>query len=75
MRRASLLVLPLLLIATMGLAAASPNDLVLLNTSSLKYHCLNCSAAKSCTRCIRVKRSEAKQRGGVPCRICGGCEG
>jgi hypothetical protein len=46
---------------------------VMFNTHSLKYHHPSCHWAKKCTvNCIRVKRSEAIQRGGIPCKVCGG---
>jgi hypothetical protein len=46
---------------------------VVFNTQSLIYHRASCSAAKRCTKnCIVVRLSEAKQRGGRACRICGG---
>lgn len=53
--------------------AISDSEKVAFNTNSLKYHCPSCSAAKRCTvNCITVTRAEAKRRGGVPCKICGG---
>ena len=53
--------------------AAAADETVAFNTKSLKYHCVTCEAAKRCTRnCIELKRSEAKTRGGVACKICGG---
>lgn len=50
---------------------ASPNDIVVFNTNSRKYHIPSCTWAKRCTKnCIKIKRSEAKNRGGVPCKVC-----
>jgi len=46
---------------------------VVFNTKSLKYHCATCSAAKRCTRnCITTTLRDAKARGGVACKLCGG---
>ncbi|MBX9877596.1 MAG: hypothetical protein K2Y22_03985 [Candidatus Obscuribacterales bacterium] len=56
-------------------SATSPQDIVDFNTHSLKYHDPNCIWAKRCTvNCIKISRKEAKQRGGVPCKVCGGGE-
>jgi hypothetical protein len=53
--------------------AQRKEETVAFNTKSSKYHCLTCSAAKRCTRnCIDVPLSDAKRRGGVACKICGG---
>ena len=55
--------------------AASADDIVVFNTKSLKYHDPSCIWAKRCTvHCIKVKRSQARERGGVPCKVCGGGE-
>ena len=46
---------------------------VFYNTNTHKYHKLSCVWAKRCTRhCIPVTRKEAIQKGGVPCKVCGG---
>lgn len=46
---------------------------VVFNTKSLKYHCRTCSAAKRCTRnCVTTTLRDAKARGGVACKLCGG---
>ncbi|HYO75999.1 MAG TPA: hypothetical protein VE010_06005 [Thermoanaerobaculia bacterium] len=43
------------------------------NVRSGKYHCRSCSSARACTaNCITISRADAKRRGGVPCRRCGG---
>ncbi len=56
-------------------AASSPavsDEMVAFNTSSHKYHCLNCRSARQCTRnCINIPLAQARQRG-TPCSICGG---
>ena len=52
---------------------AAEDELVAFNTKTHKYHCLQCQYAVKCTKnCITIKKSEAIQRGGVPCKICGG---
>jgi hypothetical protein len=46
---------------------------VAFNTESKKYHCLDCEWARRCTmNCIRISLSEARRRGGVACKVCGG---
>lgn len=46
---------------------------VMYNTQTHKYHKLSCSWAKKCTKnCIKIKKEHAKQKGGVPCKVCGG---
>jgi hypothetical protein len=62
--------------ATMLQIAAAPvndDETVSFNTNTLKYHCVTCQWAKKCTKnCIKVKKSEAKARGGVACKVCNG---
>ncbi len=53
---------------------ADANDIVMFNPRSLKYHIPSCTHAKRCTHCIRIKRSDAKSRGGIPCKVCGAGE-
>ena len=53
--------------------AAAAQQKVVFNTRSHKYHCASCPAAVRCTRnCIVITLADAKARGGVPCKICGG---
>src|SRR5262249_45917073 len=53
--------------------ATAAEQLVVFNTHSLKYHCASCSAAVRCTRnCITTTLADAKARGGIACKICGG---
>jgi uncharacterized membrane protein len=55
------------------IVAAAGDEIVMFNTKSLKYHCPSCRWAKKCTRnCIKIMKSEAKKRGGIPCKVCGG---
>ena len=55
-------------------AAADPTEQkVVFNTKSKKYHCATCTWAKRCTKnCITTTLADAKARGGVPCKVCGG---
>ena len=54
-------------------AASRSEDTVSFNKNTLKFHCPSCSAARRCTaNCISISRSEAKKRGGIACKICGG---
>src|SRR6266699_4131961 len=53
--------------------AGGDDELVVFNTKTLKYHCLQCQYAVKCTKnCVTIKKSEAVKRGGVPCKVCGG---
>ena len=46
---------------------------VYFNTKSYKYHSMDCQWAARCTRnCIEIPLSEAINRGGIPCKVCGG---
>jgi hypothetical protein len=64
-----MLVIVLSLVAPATLA----DETVAFNTESKKYHCLDCQWAKKCTQnCIRISLSEARRRGGVACKVCGG---
>ncbi len=67
-------VLGAVLLATLCLAAAADAEQkVAFNVESRKYHCLTCRHAIACTKnCIEISLSEAKRRGGVPCKVCGG---
>ncbi len=48
-------------------------ETVYFNLQSLKYHKLNCAYAKKCTKnCVKIEKQEAKSKGGVPCKVCGG---
>lgn len=74
MRRVSALLLVLVLLGgTIAYACPPKEEIVAFNVNSLKYHCLTCSSALACTRsCIKIPRSEARKRGGVACKHCGG---
>jgi hypothetical protein len=46
---------------------------VLFNTKTHKYHIQSCNYAIKCTvNCIKIEKQEAKARGGIPCKVCGG---
>jgi hypothetical protein len=49
-------------------------DIVILNMRSLKYHIPSCAAAHRCTHCVQVTRKQARESGGVPCKLCGAGE-
>lgn len=68
-------VVALLLALLFALSAVSlqAEEQVAFDVESKKYHCLDCRHAKACTRnCIVIPLSEAKRRGGVACKVCGG---
>lgn len=61
--------------AASGATLSSPDDVVVFNVKTFKYHIPSCMWAKRCTcNCIRVSRKEASSRGGVPCKVCGAGE-
>jgi hypothetical protein len=46
---------------------------VAFNTKTKKYHQLWCQWARKCTtNCIIIKKEKAIQKGGIPCKVCGG---
>lgn len=48
-------------------------ETVVFNTKTHKYHKPTCTAAIKCTvNCIKIDKQQAKAKGGVPCKICGG---
>jgi hypothetical protein len=52
---------------------AQAEETVVFNRKTHKYHCASCRAARICTtNCISVPKSEALERGGVRCHLCGG---
>ncbi|MES1242919.1 MAG: hypothetical protein ABUT39_14990 [Acidobacteriota bacterium] len=70
--RSAALILLLLAVLVSG-ALAESEEKVAFNVETKKYHCLSCHWALKCTRnCIEVSKSEAKRRGGVACKVCGG---
>ena len=64
----------ILLILSLGVfALAVSAETVTFNTKTLKYHGNTCQWAKKCTQnCIKIEKSEAIKRGGIPCKVCDG---
>ncbi len=63
------LILLMNLIFTLGCFA----ETVVYNTKTGKFHSPSCQWANKCTvNCIKIDRKEAVQRGGIPCKVCGG---
>jgi hypothetical protein len=54
-------------------SAEHAEDVVYFNTSTHKFHRMDCIWAQRCTvNCIAISRAEAVRRGGVACKVCGG---
>ncbi len=48
-------------------------EVVVFNTKTLKIHKPSCPSAQICTvNCVKIEKSQAKAKGGVPCKKCGG---
>ena len=48
-------------------------EVVVFNTKTHKYHAPSCNYAKKCTvNCVKLEKQQAKAKGGVPCKVCGG---
>jgi len=63
----------LLILIGLNLSVSAIADTVVYNTKTGKYHSIGCQWAKKCTvNCINIDRKQAKARGGVPCKVCGG---
>lgn len=64
----------LLLIAAIAFApVVLAEEEVAFNVETKKYHCLECRWAVACTKnCVVVTLGEAKRRGGIACKVCGG---
>ena len=66
---AAIVVLPLIF----SVSGRGAEEKVAFNVETKKYHCLSCRWAIACTKnCIEITISEARRRGGVPCKVCGG---
>lgn len=53
--------------------ASASDEIVIYNFQTKKYHDQACMWAKRCTvHCIPLKRTQAIDRGGIPCKVCGG---
>lgn len=65
--------LVLFLMLTIGTFNIASAEMVMYNTSTGKFHKITCKWAKKCTaNCIKIEKSQAVKRGGVPCKVCGG---
>lgn len=54
-------------------AFAQTSEQVYYNQANGKYHGLGCKWGKRCTvNCVKIPRSEAVRKGGVPCKVCYG---
>lgn len=59
--------------ASRTVSSEEKSGTVFFNQKSKVYHHDGCMSAKACTvNCIHIKKSEAIERGGRPCGICGG---
>lgn len=48
-------------------------ETVVFNTKTHKYHNPSCKWAVKCTvNCIKIEKQQAKAKGGIPCKVCGG---
>ncbi len=48
-------------------------ETVVFNTKTHKYHKPTCNyAAKCTTNCIKIDKQQAKAKGGIACKVCGG---
>ncbi len=48
-------------------------DTVFFNVKTHKYHKQTCRYATKCTtNCIKIEKQQAKNKGGIPCKVCGG---
>ena len=63
----------LLLLIVVSAVPSLPEEVVAFNVETHKYHCLDCRWAIACTKnCVNIPLSEAKRRGGMPCKVCRG---
>jgi hypothetical protein len=66
-------ILTLLIAICINLSLASYAETVVYNTKTGKIHSVGCPHAKKCTvNCVKIEKKEAINRGGVPCKVCGG---
>lgn len=65
----TLLIISLFFVTTSVVVA----ETVVFNTKTLKYHKPGCQWAQKCTvNCIKTEKKDAKAKGGIPCKVCGG---
>lgn len=63
----------LVILMTLSGSSFGREERVYFNLQNKKYHCLTCEWAIKCTKnCVELDLSEAKRRGGIPCKVCGG---
>ena len=61
------------LFAVLFLQNAVMAETVAFNVKTMKYHKPGCVHAQKCTvNCIKIEKQQAKARGGIPCKVCGG---
>jgi hypothetical protein len=71
--RASRVIAALVFVVLLVPTLLGAEENVAFNVESRKFHCLSCRHAIACTKnCIEIALSEAKRRGGVPCKVCRG---
>ncbi|MBI1939143.1 MAG: hypothetical protein HYS25_13620 [Ignavibacteriales bacterium] len=69
MKKFILILFPFLF--TMSVLLSASLEIYKYNTSTKKYHKVECRWAKKCTtNCIELTLSEIRDRGGVPCKVC-----
>jgi len=52
--------------------ADTREDVVVFNIKTKKYHKAACVWAERCTKnCVFMKKTEALEKGGMPCKVCG----
>lgn len=61
------------LICSLFIATSCLAEVVSFNTKTYKYHKPSCQWAIKCTvNCIKIEKQQAKNQGGIPCKVCGG---
>lgn len=59
--------------ANLTLISQAFAESVMYNTQTHKVHKVSCPHAKKCTKnCIKIEKKDAYNKGGVPCKTCGG---
>ncbi len=62
----------LLIMVCLNFSLAAFAETVVFNPDSKIYHSINCYHAVKCKKCIKIEKKEAQNRGGRPCKKCGG---
>ncbi|MFA7659115.1 MAG: hypothetical protein WCY19_06760 [Candidatus Gastranaerophilaceae bacterium] len=64
---------PQYVVLNSAVAIEARAEKVAFNTKTYKVHKLSCPSAQVCTvNCVTIERKEAYQKGGIPCKKCGG---